>query len=214
MRRLRLFGLLGALGIAVVACTGDDDDDDGATPSPTPVFNADACQIVWLNRNTADLVEFWLVDVPVADWTVGTHAYGAPGGPIAHVTASWYEDYDLVTETYSRRAVATSGVFTFRAVTQTSGAFVRFEDTSPQPIWTIDTAGALVANQGTSGTGAWEGLLSDPYSANVTAGEGSITLVIDGTARELGQDLSYAVCYKNAALARPERMRETLGRIR
>lgn len=209
---MRLALLLVALAAAAVACTGSGDDDDVASPSPTPPLAADGCEIVWVTNTTPGpngLVDLWLVDVPIGSWTVGTHLYGG-------ITATWYEDYDLDDldgETYGRRAIATSGDFALSAVS-TTGAFVRFVDSEPQMIWTLSTAGALVASQGTSGTGLFEGLLSDPFAPNVTPGVGTITLVIEGTSRSLGQDLSYSVCYEDAALTRPERLRETLRRIR
>ncbi len=215
-RSVRYLALSFALAVAAAACTGGDDDDATPSPSPTPVFDADACQVVFLNRVTPGpngLVEFWIVDVPVADWVVGTHLYAAPGGPIERPSGQWYENYDLDAETFSRHAVATSGSFVLTAVTQTSGLFIRLVDDEPQAVWTVGTAG-LIAYQGTSGAGLFEGFLSDPYSANVTAGIGAVTVLIEGTSRELGQDLSYAVCYKNTALARPDRMHETLRRIR
>src|SRR5688500_17881649 len=118
--RIALFLL--ALATAAVACTGSGDaDDDVASPSPTPPLVADGCQIVWITNTSPGpngLVELWLVDVPIGSWTVGTHLYG--GG----ITATWYEDYDLDTEAYGRRAIATSGEFAFTAVS-TTGAFVR-----------------------------------------------------------------------------------------
>src|SRR5688500_103294 len=122
---MRLALLLVALAAAAVACTGSgDDDDDVASPSPTPPLEADGCQIVWLNNTTPGpngLVEVWLLDVPIGSWTVGTHLYGAG------ITATWYQDYDLDTGAYARRAIATTGDFALTAVSATGG-FVRFVD--------------------------------------------------------------------------------------
>lgn len=200
----RLCAMLLTASVAVAACTGggDDDDDDAASPSPTPPFTADGCQIVWISpvaAGPAGRVDVYLLDAPIAAWTVGTHAYGAPA------TGRFFRAYDLNTGGYDYRALATSGTYTMTFAGTTAGTFVRFEDDTPQPLYLLDTAGAPAALAGTSATGNFEGFLSDPYAANVQPGQGDLSVMVGTTAFSLGGDLSYSICYQGDAPLKPGR---------
>ena len=204
-RRFRTLARLGAMllatAIAAAACTGGgDDDDDGASPSPTPPFTADGCQIVWIDQiagGPAGLVDVFLLDAPIAAWTVGTHAWGGPA------TGRFFRRYDLNTGDYDYRAVVTSGTYTMIFAATTAGNFVQFEDDTPQSLYLVDTAGQPSALAGTSATGTFDGFLSDPFAANVTPGQGDFSVMVGTTSFSLGGDLSYSVCYEGAAPLKP-----------
>lgn len=199
-RSFRAVALLATAALAAAACTGaGDDDDDAASPSPTPVFVADGCQIVWVNRadpggSTADV---YVVDAPVSTWVIGTHQYGTAA------SGRFYKGYVLETGAWESSALASNGSFALTAASTTAGNVVRFQDTTPQDYLLLDSAGNPIAIAGTGGTGTFEALLSDPFSANVTGGSGTLQIAIQGTSYELGQDLSYAVCYEGSSPLRP-----------
>lgn len=194
--------MLFAAAVAAAACTGGggDDDDDAASPSPTPPFVADGCQIVWSSpvaTGPTGVVDVYLFDAPISAWTVGTHGYGAPA------TGRFFRAYDLDTGTFDYVALATSGSYTMTAAGTTAGTFVRFVDETPQPFYVLGTAGAPVALAGTSGTGTFDGFLSDPYAANVSPGQGEMSIMVGTTSFSVGGNLSYAICYEGAAPLKP-----------
>lgn len=192
-RPLLLLLTLVSAAVAAAACSGSGGGGDTTTPSPTPTFVPDGCQIVWMTNVTpgpGGLVDFYVVDMVAADWTVGTHLYANPSP-----RGVFFKSYDLTSGAYAARATATTGTFTMIAATTTNQHFVHFEDTVPQHYFLLDTNGSPAADEGTGGTGSFSGGLSDPYAQNVTPGTGTVTILFDGTARTIGSDLAYAICY-------------------
>lgn len=207
-RRLHFFSRTAALlltaTVAAAACTGGggDDDDVVPSPSPTPAFNADGCQIAWIDHidgAPSSVVDVFLLDAPVAAWTVGSHGWGSPA------TGRFFHRFDTNTSGYDYRAIVTSGAYTMLFATTTAGNFVQLADDVAQPVYLLDTAGSPAALAGTSGTGTFEGFLSDPYAANVTPAQGDFSIMVGTTAFSLGGDLSYAICYEGAAPLKPAR---------
>ena len=196
IRRPVRFGLvlvsLAGAAVASVACSGSGGGGT-TTPTPPPPFVPDGCQIVWMSEETAaapSIVDVMLLDVPIGDWAVGTHAYAAAGP-----RGLFYKHYDLSTGAFTARAIEQTGSFQLFATSTSSGGFVHFVDDTAQELVLVDTAGNPVASEGTSGTGSFFGPLSDPFAQNVLPGSGAMSVVFAGTAEQLGHDLSYAVCY-------------------
>lgn len=204
--------LLATLAVVVVvssaACSGGGGGGGGddETPTPTPVFVADRCQIVWENDVSPSVVDLYLLDAPVGAWVLSsTHQYAFT---TSGFFAAFFGGLDLNTGDFDTSVVASAGTFALTLNGTEAGRSVSFEDADVQALYTLDTAGNPLALAGTGGTGVFDGLWSDPYSQNVTAGNGSVTVAFDGTSRTLGVDLSYAVCYTGSGdLFRPSHRR-------
>ena len=204
--RIRPLALLATL-VAVVAvssaaCSGDGGGgDDDETPTPTPVFAADRCHIVWENDITDSVKDLFLLDAPVGEWVLSSnHQYSFS---TSGFVASFFGGLDLNTGDFVTSYVASSGAFALTLNGTEAERNVSFDDGDAQSLYTVDSAGLPVALAGTGAIGAFDGLWSDPYSQNVTAGNGTVIVAIDGTARAIGIDLSYAVCYQGNGLFRP-----------
>ena len=205
VRRLTLVvTAVAAAAVLASACAGGgggDDDDDGA--SPTPPFEADRCQIVWQNEIDPARRDLYLLDAPVGSWVLSSDLRYSVSG--TGFRAIFVAGFDLAAGTWDTQAIATSGSFALVLEGTDAGRVLGFEDGTPQPFAVLDSAGAPGAIAGTGGTGFFDGFWSDPYSQNVLAGDGEVTLTVDGTSRTLGVDLSYAVCYKDEdVLFRPD----------
>lgn len=184
------------------ACSGgggDDDDDDGG--SPTPVFEADRCQIVWLNDVTATVKDLYVLDAPVAAWVLGSnHLYSVSSSGFQ---AGYFGGFDLATEEALVTAIVTTGSFSLVLSGTGTGQGLGFDDEVPQTL-SYTSGGVPTVVAGTGGTGSFDGFWSDPYSQNVSAGDGSITVMLDGTAHTIGTDLAYGICYQGqGSLFRP-----------
>lgn len=196
--RSRSLPLLATLAVAAVvssaACSGGggDDDDDGAT-SPTPVFEADRCQLVWQTDVSTTVRDLYVLDAPVAAWVTGTnHQYGVSSSGFQ---AGFFGGFDLNTGDAATIAFLTTGSFALVAPSTEAEHFVDFQDDVAQSIHYLDSAGNPAMVAGTGGTGELAGLWSDPYSQNVTPTNGEITVFLEGTAHTIGADLSYGICY-------------------
>lgn len=183
-----------ALAVSSAACTGgggDDDDDDGGTP--TPVFEADRCHIVWENDVSAEVRDLYVLDAPVGAWVLGSNLQYSTSS--SGFQAAFFGGLDLVTGEFATTAIVTTGTFALVLSGTEANLGVGFDDVDPQSLFAVDTSGDPAAFLGTGGTGRFDGFWSDPYSQNVSPGNGTITVLLEGTARTLGVDLSYAVCY-------------------
>lgn len=211
-----LFAMLAAASTASCSGGGGDDGDGGSpTPTPGPVTS---CQLLWVTRDPpgqSDVVDYYLVDAPLSSWVSGDEAFylGDPDG-ITNVTGAWVDDYDLVDREWAQAALATSGVFT---LTLTSGADrvaagmpVGFEDVLPQAYYLLGPGGELTSSIGPGGTGTFDGVWSDPASADVEEGSGTITIAYFGSAMTLGVDLAYGKCYAASSAFAPPAREETL----
>ena len=206
--RIRPLALLATL-VAVVAvssaaCSGDGGGGDGGddeTPTPTPVFAADRCQIVWANDVADSVKDLFLLDAPVEEWVLSSnHQYSFSSSGFV---ATFFGGLDVSSGDFVTSYVTSSGAFALTLNGTEAGRNVSFDDDVAQSLYTVDSAGLPVALAGTGAIGAFDGLWSDPYSQNVTAGNGTVIVAIDGTARAIGIDLSYAVCYQGNGLFRP-----------
>jgi hypothetical protein len=196
--RARLTLLL-ATFVAVVAASssacsgggGGGGDDDSPTPSPT--FEADRCQIVWRNDVTTSVKDVYLVDASVGTWVLNTAMQFAVTD--TGFSGVFYRGLDLNTATWALQAITTTGTFSLLTSGTETGQILGFDDVEAQSLWSVSSGGDPVAVIGTGAAGSFSGFWSDPFSQNVTPGSGTVTLAIDGTAHTLGIDLSYAVCY-------------------
>ena len=181
------------VAVSSAACSGGggDDDDDGSTP--TPVFDADRCHIVWETDAAGDLKDVYVLDAPVAAWVIGSsHQYSTSSSGFQ---AAFFGGLDVASGEFETTAIVTTGTFALNLSGTQAGDGLSFDDADPQSLFAVDSAGNPAAFLGTGGAGEFGGLWSDPYSQNVSPGNGAITVVLDGTARTLGLDLSYGVCY-------------------
>lgn len=219
-----LLVLLGLIAVAAAAACdgGDDDDDSSATPSPTN-FVPVGCQIVWITQDPpgqSRYIDYYIVDAPVATWTNGSHVYSQGDATGAtNVTGAFVDGFDLVNRVHDAAMVATAGDFSISGLDAANplaaGNPVQFADSTGQTYFLLDTANNLGASQGTSGTGTFNGVWSQPDDPDVTEGAGTITIVFAGTSQTLGSDLTYALCYDEAAFAprsAVERVREAGAR--
>ncbi len=176
------------------ACAGEEENGGTEpTPSPTEPFPADRCEILWINSAEGERIDFFRLSGAVAAWVTGSshgYALSAEDGFVG----TYVRGYDLDDGTFDLQAVVTSGTFALTVPAVTAGASIAFADSSAQPVYLLDTAGSPSVPSGTSGTGTFTGVWSDPYSSDVVPGDGSFRIVILGTATVLGEDLTYATC--------------------
>lgn len=185
-----------ATAVSFAACTGGGDDGgDGPDPTPTPAFPADRCHIVW-STESAERTDLFVLDAPFASWVTSTSHALTTG--TAGFRATFLGDYDVLTDSAVVVAAVTTGTISVVTAEPGPASFLSFDSEVPRPLFHVDSAGTPVAFAGTGGTGSFSGFWSDPWSANVSPGSGTIAVLVEGTARTLGSDLSYAVCYEVA----------------
>lgn len=187
--------LLAVTAVSFAACSGDDDGGDGADPTPTPAFPADRCHIVW-STESEERTDLFVLDAPFANWvTSSSHALVTGTGGFR---ATYLGDYEVGTDSAAVVAAVTTGTIAIATGEPGPSVFLDFENEVPRPLFHVDTAGNPTAFAGSGGTGTFSGFWSDPWSANVVPGSGTISVLVDGTSRTLGSDVSYAVCYEVA----------------
>lgn len=186
------------VAVSSAACSGGGGDDDDDEPTPTPVFDADRCHLVWENDLAGGLKDLYVVDAPVAAWVLGSdHQYSTSSSGFQ---AAFFGGLDVASGEFETTAIVTTGTFALSLSGTQAGNGLGFDDLDPQSLFAVDSAGAPAGFLGTGGTGSFDGLWSDPYSQNVSPGNGTLTVLLDGTARVIGVDLSYGVCYTGAPI--------------
>ena len=186
------------IAVSSAACTGGGDDDDDDGPTPTPEFDADRCHIVWENDVAGGLKDLYVLDAPVGAWVLGSnHQYSTTSSGFQ---AAFFGGLDVASGEFDTTAIVTTGSFELSLSGTQAGNGLGFDDLDAQSLFAVNSAGDPAAFLGTGGIGQFDGLWSDPYSQNVSPGNGTITIVLDGTARVLGADLSYGVCYTGAPI--------------
>lgn len=210
---LRVLGLtLTATLVASVAVScgggGGDDDDDGATTTSTPA-NVDYCQIVWATPDEG-VFDVFLVDAPIGQWTSGTKSYGI-NSPIGVFYNNQPADQS---QPALSAAITTSGQFSLvLANGTTTAAGVEFSDASVQNFYAYGQSNGVIGMKvGTGGTGTFSGVWSPPEGP-ITGGSGNITIAYEGTARLIGAQGAYAICYDRSASLQA-RTRESLRHLK
>ena len=199
--RVLLLGATIAMAlVAAFACTsgGPFGGHNSPTGSPTNP-QVDTCKIVWWNTAQANVAhqDLFQIDAPLADWVTGTAGY-AVNSPVGLV----YLDKDPTTQTSiaAAAAICTAGSFDLVLGNATAtSASIAFFDGAPQPFYALNqTNGTIGAYVGTGGAGTFHGVWSDPAGTAPIPGTGTVTVVWEGTTLTLGQQGSYAICYRKA----------------
>ena len=183
---LALASVLASVAFAA-ACSSSGGGSGTPTPTPTPTpFAPTHCRIAWFNTTaTPSIVDAVVVDVPIADWSSGVHAYQATSG------ALFFHNVDLQTYGADLAAAASGGSFSLTVSGSSIGASVEFSTSGGQPFFQLDTAGlptqTVVA---TGGAGAFTGTISDPAAAP-TLGTGTFAI----TGLTLGSGGAWSACY-------------------
>lgn len=181
LKPVRRLCLLLAACAAAFSCSGD-----GGGPRPEP-FEASHCTLLWYRARPAGVFDVYSVEMPVADWTNGTHTYDG----VTRLGLFYYglfdSDEDGVFEQFEDATSATSGEFTLSEVEGTDdGDDVGFSDAVAQAYPSV--GGIALA---TGGTGNFDGVWS---SHTIDDGEGepafadasTIALAYQGSNLQLG----------------------------
>lgn len=181
-----------AVALAAGCASGSADGGNVVTPTPTP-FMPTGCQIVWFSDAGAGaLVNAWLVQMPVSEWTTGSHVFGTGAND---ALGSLYYHLDPTFETAEAIGRVTTGSFSLDVAGLAAGDPVAFADTGAEPIFDV-LSGAPGAVVGTRQNGTFTGVWSDPSpDVPATPGSGSFSVFFDGSSLTLGTKTSYAVCY-------------------
>jgi hypothetical protein len=177
-----------------------------STPNPTPTpppASGKTCSFVWLTDWTDidGTYDFFEVDVDSGLWTNATNAYDG-----TNVVGYWVSGYDPVFgDILYGAGLSNDGAIALNVAGTTMGDAEAFTDTASHTFY--DAADYLLGNSATvggpvatGGTGNFTGNLSDPDpNANVTPGQGSITISDGTTSETFGLDavqptVSYAAC--------------------
>lgn len=177
---------------------------DGGGPGADP-FEPTDCTLLWYRARPAGLFDVYKVEMPAAEWTVGTHTYDG----VERLGVFYYglidDDGDGVFEAYQNAASATSGDLTLTSAEGTGdGDTVVFDDSVSQAYLAV--GGVMLA---TGGTGNFDGVWS-PHSLDdgegdpIYAESSTIAIAYSGSNVQLGsvEYGAYGYCWSDALAIR------------